>query len=69
MISGPLYNSKVMNVEVKITALNIGARTSLPFLQAAASQCISEALRKADGYLLEPIMALNVRYFNNMIQQ
>ncbi|XP_053405028.1 ribosome-releasing factor 2, mitochondrial-like isoform X3 [Mercenaria mercenaria] len=57
---GPLYNSKVMNVDVMITGLVIGHRTSLPFIQAAASDCISQALRKAQCFLMEPVMALNV---------
>ena len=60
-IPGPVYNSKVMNVDVIVTAIHFGSRISLPFLQAAATECVSKALKEADGFLMEPVMTLNVR--------
>ncbi|KAL4238997.1 G elongation factor [Mactra antiquata] len=57
---GPLLHCSVVNTDVVITHIDIAPRTTLPFIQATANECVREALKKADCCLLEPIMSLNI---------
>lgn len=57
---GPILGFPVTNVHVDLHWFRCGYATTLPMVTAAASQCITTALKSISVSLLEPVMALEV---------
>ncbi|XP_035230319.1 ribosome-releasing factor 2, mitochondrial-like [Stegodyphus dumicola] len=58
--NGPILNFPVLYVGVDLLWLEVSKGTSMTMLSGATSQCISAALRKSNGILLEPVMNLSI---------
>ncbi|XP_046440167.1 ribosome-releasing factor 2, mitochondrial-like [Daphnia pulex] len=58
--SGPLLSFPVTCVELHLHSLEVGHKTSELMVAAAASQCVSQLLRKGGTCLMEPFMKLEV---------
>ncbi|KAK4016807.1 hypothetical protein OUZ56_031775 [Daphnia magna] len=69
--SGPLLSFPVTCVQLCLHSLEVGPRTSELMVAAAASQCVSQLLRKGGTRLMEPFMRLEVtiedRYLHAVI--
>lgn len=57
---GPLLGSPVIQVQIMLHDVIIGARTADSFIMAATSQCVQKILKNSDCHLLEPIMKLEI---------
>lgn len=57
---GPLLGHPVIDCEIMLLDFHANNRCSLPIISSAASQCLTNALRRCSPVLLEPIMHLEV---------
>ncbi|XP_013785962.1 ribosome-releasing factor 2, mitochondrial-like [Limulus polyphemus] len=66
---GPLIGFPVIDIHIALHCLEVGPRTSLAMISAAASQCIHSILKNAGTQLLEPVMKLEVVTDENHLSQ
>ncbi|KFB39741.1 hypothetical protein ZHAS_00007434 [Anopheles sinensis] len=64
---GPKLGGQLANCAVKLHALTVGKGTTDTFIMAAAAQCISNILSKAECRLLEPDMFLEIVTINEYV--
>ncbi|XP_014666252.1 PREDICTED: ribosome-releasing factor 2, mitochondrial-like [Priapulus caudatus] len=57
---GPMLGFKVVDVGLRLHAIEVGRGTSVAMIASCASECASQALREANMQLMEPVMLLEI---------
>ncbi|XP_029635282.1 ribosome-releasing factor 2, mitochondrial isoform X1 [Octopus sinensis] len=60
LTAGLILNFPVIHVSVSLHEVSIGSRTSLPMISACVMSAVQKALRKANTFLMEPLMNVQI---------